>query len=62
MQIGIAVQRQYAFSVLGQRLHSSEGYRYYVLVHDRVKLSDLDPNGNLFYAKGHRRQQNDEQK
>ena len=48
--IGIAVQHQDACIVESQRLHSSEGYIYYVLVHDRRNWSDMDPNGKLFYA------------
>ena len=36
---------------MGQRLSSREGYRNYVLVHDRRGWSDLDPNGKLFHAK-----------
>ena len=51
MWIGIAVQHQDACSVAGQRLHSGQGYRYYVLVHSIRRWSDLDPNCKLFYSK-----------
>ena len=43
----IAVKHQDACSIAGQRLNSSEGYRHYVLVHDKRRLFDLDPNGKL---------------
>ena len=61
MWIRVSVQHQDACSVAVQRLHSSEGFRYYVSVHDRIRWSDLDSNGKLFYAKGNGRFQNDDQ-
>ena len=51
MRIGIDVQLQYACRVSVRVMHSSEGYRYYILVHDRRRWSYLETNGKLFYAK-----------
>ena len=62
MRIRITFQHQDACFVAGWRLHYSEGYRYYVLVHDRIRWSSLYPNGKLFYEKGHGRRQNDKQR
>ena len=51
MQTRIAVQHQYACIVAGGRLHSSYGYRWYGLVNDKRRWSNINPNGKLFYAK-----------
>ena len=42
---------KYACIVAGRRLSSRGGCRYYVLVNARRRLSDMDPNGKIFYAK-----------
>ena len=51
MMIRISVQYQDGCSVAGRGIYYSEGYRYYILVHDTIRLSDLDPTGKLFYEK-----------
>ena len=60
MRSMIAVQHQDSWRVSGRRLHSSEGFIYYILLYDRRRWSDMDPNGKLFYAKGHERRWNNE--
>ena len=61
MRIRISDQHQYACSVAGGRLYSSERYRYYVLLHDGIRWSNLHPNGKLVYAKGHGLRRNEDQ-